>query len=73
MLEARSTEWNSAICDDLQLYLSVAICFSSLTFWFAGAINVVCFGNLPFFVGFPEHFEVEVRVRGQFLGKITLL
>ena len=30
MLEARSTEQNSAICDELKMYLSVAVRFSSL-------------------------------------------
>ena len=37
-LEARSNEWNSAVCDELHLYLSVAICFSCL-------ISLVCCCN----------------------------
>ena len=68
--EARSNEWISTICQELQLYLRLSICFSCLN-------SIVCrsnvfFGNSLFSLFFFEVFEREVRLLQKILRGIAL-
>ena len=68
--EARSNEWISTICQELQLYLGLSICFSCLN-------SIVCrsnvfFGNSLFSLFFLEVFEREVRLLQKILRGIAL-
>ena len=71
-MEARSNGWSSTVCDELYLYLSVAICFSCLIS-FVCWCNICCFfENFSFLFLFFDDFEWEIKVHWQLLCEVTL-
>ena len=71
-LQTKSNWRNSAICDELLLFLNLAICFTCLT-------SIVCwcnicrfFENLAFLFPFFDDFDRAVKIHWHFVCKVTL-
>ena len=71
-LETRGNGRNSAICDELHLFSSLANCFSFLISSVCWCFTCFCFDNLLFLFPLLDEFEYQVEVHRQHFRKVTL-